>query len=118
MKPTSNGKRLLGAGVATIAISLAFVAAHGATDDPAQEQVIKVTAKRYSYTPYQIVLKRGRPAVLEFTSLDFVHGFKVPELNIRVDLPPGQVTTVRLTPQKTGTFDFLCDNFCGAGHEE
>jgi cytochrome c oxidase subunit 2 len=47
-----------------------------------------------------------------------MHGFKVPALNIRADLPPGTVTRVRLTPEKAGTYDFLCDNFCGAGHEQ
>lgn len=80
--------------------------------------VIKVVAQRFHYTPGEIVLQRGKPVVLAFTSLDFVHGFKVPELGIRADLPPGKVTEVRLTPDKTGTFDFLCDNFCGGGHEE
>lgn len=94
------------------------LAVHAKQASSAKEQVVKIEAKRYSYTPNEIVLKKGQPAVLEFTSLDFVHGFKVPALNIRADLPPGQVTTVRLTPQQAGTFDFLCDNFCGAGHED
>ena len=42
--------------------------------------------ERGFYTPNEIVLKTGVPAVLEFTSLDFVHGFKVPDLNLRADL--------------------------------
>jgi cytochrome c oxidase subunit 2 len=25
---------------------------------------------------------------------------------------------VPITPMKAGTFDFLCDNFCGEGHEQ
>jgi cytochrome c oxidase subunit 2 len=79
---------------------------------------INIVAQRFHYTPDEITLKRGKPVVLAIRSLDFVHGFKVPELGLRVDLPPGRVTEVRLTPQKTGKFDFLCDNFCGSGHEE
>ncbi len=82
------------------------------------ERVIKVVARRFSYSPNEIVLKRGEPVRLEFTSLDFVHGFKIPDLGIRADLPPGKTTVVQLQPQKTGKFPFLCDNFCGAGHEE
>jgi cytochrome c oxidase subunit 2 len=31
---------------------------------------------------------------------------------------PGQVTRVTLKPDSAGEFDFLCDNFCGTGHEE
>jgi cytochrome c oxidase subunit 2 len=94
------------------------VLAQGATKNPNKERVVKIVAQRSSYTPNEIVLKTGQPVVLEFTSLDFVHGFKVPDLNIRADLPPGKVTRVRLTPEKAGVYDFLCDNFCGAGHEE
>jgi cytochrome c oxidase subunit II len=28
------------------------------------------------------------------------------------------VSTLRLTPDKTGTFTFACDVFCGSGHED
>lgn len=89
-----------------------------ATNDANQATVIKVVAKRFAYTPNEIILKKGQPVVLEFTSIDFVHGFKIPDMNLRVDLPPGKVTRLALTPDKVGDFDFLCDNFCGADHEE
>ncbi|SFA99345.1 cytochrome c oxidase subunit 2 [Collimonas sp. OK607] len=92
--------------------------AQGQTKNVAKERVIKIQAKKFVYTPNQIVLKTGEPVVLEFTSVDFVHGFKIPDMNIRADLPPGKVTQVRLTPDKAGEYDFLCDNFCGSGHEE
>ena len=85
---------------------------------PAEPQVVKVVAQRFHYTPGEIRVKAGRPVVLEFTSLDFVHGFSMPDLNVRADLPPGVVTRVRLTAQKPGVYEFLCDNFCGDGHEE
>ncbi|WP_317201504.1 cytochrome c oxidase subunit II [Janthinobacterium sp.] len=83
-----------------------------------KEKVIKIVAQRFKYTPNEIVLKTGPPVVLEITALDFMHGFKVPDLNLRVDLPPGKPTRLRLTPEKAGVYDFLCDNFCGSGHEE
>ncbi len=92
--------------------------ARGQTKNAAKEKVIKIQAKKFVYTPNQIVLKMGEPVVLEFTSVDFVHGFKIPDMNIRADLPPGKITQVRLTPDKAGEYDFLCDNFCGSGHEE
>ena len=85
---------------------------------PNKERVIKIVAQRFQYSPNEIVLKKGLPVVLELTALDFVHGFKIPDLNIRADLPPGKVTQVRITPQKEGVYDFLCDNFCGGSHEE
>lgn len=88
-----------------------FVAAAG------NEQVIKITAKRFSYTPNSITVKKGIPVVLQFTSLDRLHGFDCPDLGIRTDIPQGKVTELRFTPQKAGTFPFHCDNFCGTGHD-
>jgi len=44
-------------------------------------------------------------------------GFNLPDFNLRADIVPDKVTRVRLVPDKTGTFTFLCDIFCGARHE-
>ena len=90
----------------------------GAGNAKVKERRIKIQAKKFKYTPNKIILKTGQPVVLEFTSVDFIHGFNIPDLNIRADLPPGQLTKVRFTPDKAGEYDFLCDNFCGTGHEE
>ena len=106
---------LAGLVATAIAIPLGLAAFAHAGEDA---QVVEIVAQRFSYTPNEIVLTRGRPAILKFHSLDFVHGFNIPDLHIRADLPPGVVTTVRLTPEKSGTYDFLCDNFCGIGHEQ
>ena len=82
------------------------------------EQVIQITAQRFHYTPNEINLKKGVPVVLEFTSLDVKHGFTCPEFKIRADIPPKKVTKVRFTPDRVGTFEFHCDNFCGSGHAD
>jgi cytochrome c oxidase subunit 2 len=101
-----------------VAAFITMNAAYGISKNPANERVIKILAQRFTFTPNEIILKKGENVRLEFTSLDFIHGFNVPDLNIRADLPPGQLTTIHLTPQKAGTFEFICDNFCGAGHED
>jgi cytochrome c oxidase subunit 2 len=111
-------RRMIGIAGAAVLALVTLSVANSASQTPGEERVIKIVAQRFVYTPNEIVLKTGQPVRLEFTSLDFVHGFKIPDLNIRADLPPGRVTTVRLTPSKAGVYDFLCDNFCGSGHEE
>ena len=80
--------------------------------------VLKVVAQKFKYTPSQIFIKKGQRTVLEFTTLDFVHGFSIPDLKIRSDLMPGRVTRVELRIEREGVYDFLCDNFCGSEHEE
>jgi cytochrome c oxidase subunit II len=83
------------------------------------EQVIKITAKKFEYSPNEIRIKRGVPVILELTSLDRVHGFIVPGLGgIRATIEPGKVTHVRILAPKSGTYEFYCDIFCGNGHEE
>ena len=82
-----------------------------------KEQVIKILARRFTYSPNQLKLKKGVPVVLEFTSADVIMGFSAPDFQTRADIVPGQVTRVRLVPDKEGTFTFLCDIFCGSGHE-
>jgi len=54
--------------------------------------------------------------VIEIVSLDRKHGFMIPELKVRSDVKPGAERR-RFTPDKTGTFNFHCDLFCGSGHE-
>jgi len=103
-----------------ILFAAAFFAISALAADQASpsEQVIKITAKRFEYSPNVITIKAGVPVVLEFTSLDRMHGFTVPDLGgIRATIEPGKVTRVRIVAPKAGTYEFHCDIFCGDGHE-
>src|SRR5712692_7776369 len=80
------------------------LAQDGGTAAPASEQVIKVTAKQFEYTPEVITVRVNLPVVLELTSLDRSHGFAVPELNLQGEIKPGAVTRIRFTPDRVGTF--------------
>jgi cytochrome c oxidase subunit 2 len=82
-----------------------------------QPRVIKVSARRFSFTPGQIELKKGEPVVFELTTEDIFMGMNIPDFGVRSDIVPGKTTTLALTPDKAGTFTFLCDVFCGDGHE-
>jgi cytochrome c oxidase subunit 2 len=81
------------------------------------ERVIKMVARRFTFTPDKVTLKKGVPVVLEITTADVLMGFNAPDFQTRADIIPGKVARVRLVPDKTGTFTFLCDVFCGSGHE-
>ena len=82
------------------------------------EQLVRMTAKRFEYSPAEVHVRRGVPVVLEITSLDHVHGFAAPDFDLRSDLPPGVVTRLRFLPERAGRFGFHCDVFCGSGHED
>ena len=83
-----------------------------------KEIVIKITAKKFEYSPNSIKIKKGIPVIFEFTSLDRLHGFNCPKLGVRTNIEPGKVSRVRILAQKAGVYEFHCDIFCGDGHED
>ena len=103
---------LVTAGAAGLGLLGAFARAQPA------ERVVRIVAKKFTYTPDKLTLKLGQPVVIELTSLDVMMGFRAHELGLRSDIVPGRVTTLRFTPDKVGSFEFSCDVFCGSGHEE
>jgi hypothetical protein len=36
----------------------------------------------------------------------------------KFEFVPGQTASLQFTPDRTGSFTFLCDVFCGSGHED
>jgi len=58
----------------------------------------------------------GKPVRVLLRSIDVLHDFYVPEFRAKMDMIPGSVTYFWFTPTRTGTFDVLCAELCGAGH--
>jgi len=83
-----------------------------------KDKVIKLTAKKFEYSPAEITVKKGEPVVIEVSSEDVKHGFTLPDFGIRTDIPRGSVNRITFTPDKAGRFAFACDVFCGGGHED
>ena len=78
---------------------------------------IELQATKYTFSQSEIRLKKGLPVTFVLTTSDFPHGFSVPDFGLRTDVVPGKVVTVTMTPDRSGRFAFLCDNFCGEGHD-
>ena len=103
---------------AASATGVAVAAAAVSVRSQPAEPVIKIRAYKFSYEPDEIVLKLNQPVMLEFTTSDVPMGFNLPDFALRATIIPGQTSRVRLVPNKSGTFLFHCDVFCGDGHEE
>jgi len=98
---------------AGLLLSLASLPSAFAQDAP---QRIEITAKRFSYDPGEITLKKGQPVVLVLKSADVAHGFRLSELKIDAQIPAGGTKEIHVTPQRTGEFVAHCSVFCGPGH--
>jgi cytochrome c oxidase subunit 2 len=82
------------------------------------EQVIRISASTFEFTPNEITVKKGVPVTLELISQDRHHGFNFSKFHLRADIKPGAVEKLRFVPDTVGTFVFFCDVFCGGGHED
>ena len=58
----------------------------------------------------------GKPVKLIMTSRDVIHGFFLPSFRLKQDTLPGQYTYLYLQPDKEGTYDIFCTQYCGTGH--
>lgn len=86
-----------------------------AADTPAE---IRIGVKKFEFHPDKVTARVGRPVILVLTSEDRIHGFKMPDLGLRTDIVPSQETRLTINPDRPGRFVFLCDVFCGDGHDD
>ena len=73
-----------------------------------KERVIKINTKKFVYVPNEIRVKQGATVLLQFTAAEVPMGFSLPDFAVRADIMPGKVTTLRLTPHKTGRCAVRC----------
>ena len=78
---------------------------------------IPVKATKFEFTPAEIRLRKGEPVVFELSAEDFPHGFSLPDFKVRRDFVPGKTLEFAFAADRSGRFPFLCDNFCGDGHD-
>jgi cytochrome c oxidase subunit 2 len=88
--------------------------ASGRTDAPVKS--ITITAKRFSFEPNEITIKKGETVTLVVHSEDVTHGLKIEGLGLRTEVKKGQSAELSFTPDTAGTFEGKCAHFCGKGH--
>ena len=53
---------------------------------------------------------------LHLSSMDWQHGFSLQPVNINLQVHPNYDMVVTLTPNQSGEFGVVCNEFCGIGH--
>ena len=95
-------------------IELTGVMAQGVWTD---ERVTGGNVWRRDFRSARPVLAVGKPTRLRLASADVVHTFSAPELGIeQVEIYPGKVVEVLVTPKATGVFQYYCTTVCGKAH--
>jgi cytochrome c oxidase subunit II len=116
----SKQRFLDAAAVAGMAL-LCGAALSSAPQDPvtaSAPRVIEVTAKRFTFQPSRIEVKEGERVRLVVKSEDGVHGVQIKKFRVNKLVPRGgEPVTIDFVASAAGTFEILCSEECGEGHE-
>lgn len=63
-----------------------------------------------------VKLPVDRPVKMRLRTKDVIHNFKVAPFRAKMDLVPGQVSQMWMTPTKIGEFEAVCAELCGIAH--
>jgi cytochrome c oxidase subunit 2 len=76
---------------------------------------IYMLARLWEWWPV-LELEKDKSYRLHLSSLDWQHGFSLQPTNINLQVHPGYEMVLTITPDKSGTFSVVCNEFCGIGH--
>lgn len=91
---------------------------------PANAMDVKVTARMWSWVfEYEngkrssvLYVPKDRPIKLLMTSVDVIHSLYVPAYRIKMDTVPRMETYAWFNPDKLGSYDIFCAEYCGLKH--
>ena len=76
---------------------------------------VYLEAKQWQWRPV-LKLKKGVSYTLHMSSLDLNHGFSLFPVSLNFQVVPGYDYALRVTPNRSGDFRIICNEFCGIGH--
>jgi cytochrome c oxidase subunit II len=76
---------------------------------------IYIVARLWSFWPI-LELEKNKTYKLHLTSLDYNHGFSLQPANINIQIVPGYEHVVTITPNQSGTYSVVCNEYCGINH--
>jgi cytochrome c oxidase subunit 2 len=99
----------------------------GSGDSAGPPLRIEVFAKQYSwyfgypgegdaFSAREFHVPDDRPIEFQLHSDDVVHGFWIPEWDVKTDAIAGGTEKLEVTPQKTGVYQVICSQSCGILH--
>ena len=83
--------------------------------EPPPGSDIYLLARMWQWTPV-LKLKKDTEYTLHLSSADLNHGFSLFPINVNIQVVPGYDYALRVTPNQSGDFRVVCNEFCGIGH--
>lgn len=76
---------------------------------------VYLIARLWEWWPI-LELEKDQSYRLHLSSMDWQHGFSLQPTNINIQVHPNYEMVLTLTPNETGEFGVVCNEFCGIGH--
>lgn len=76
---------------------------------------VYMVARLWDFWPI-IELQEGQTYRFHLSSLDWQHGFSLQPANINIQVVPKYEHIVSFTPNRSGEYSVICNEFCGIGH--
>ena len=70
-----------------------------------------IDAFRFGYNPNTVTIKKGGRVRLNINNTDTKHGIRIPDLGISGN------ESLEFVADKSGEFNWYCNNYCGDGHQ-
>ena len=105
----------ISAGLVLLAGFAPATAGQASKDAP---RTVEVTAKRFTFEPGKIEVTEGEHVRFIVKSADGVHGFQIKKAKVNKLIPRGgQAVTIDFVAPAPGTYEILCSEECGDGHD-
>ena len=92
-----------------------------ATDSDAEYEV-GIIARQFIFQgaleQRPLEIPENTPVTFYITSPDVIHGFQVVGTNVNTMVIPGEIAELTVEFDEPGTYGIVCNEFCGAGHED
>jgi cytochrome c oxidase subunit 2 len=76
---------------------------------------VYMIARLWAFWPI-LELQKGQSYRLHLTSMDYNHGFSLQPANVNIQVVPGYEHVITITPNQSGTFSVVCNEYCGINH--
>jgi cytochrome c oxidase subunit 2 len=83
---------------------------------PGEVYEVYILARTWQFQPRTIEVPAGAKVTFYVTSADVQHGFHLDGTNVNFQVLPGYVSKLSTAFKEPGTYRFVCNEYCGAGH--
>ena len=78
---------------------------------------VYLLGRLWSWWPI-LELEKDKSYRLHISAMDYQHGFSLQPENVNIQVLPGYEHVVNITPNRSGTYAIVCNEFCGIGHHK